>query len=392
MTLRDAVLGGTNPIPGGLVLGGLAGVAQRLQRPDAASRVAALPEALKYGQKGLTLAIAALSDPYVEVRRAAYRLLVNRREKQVQTAIAQCDCYPLFRAGRSVSGQTIQALSPDGAYVATRTRQGLSRIWEAATGEEWYRVPPATGPVGPCFLAAGGQLWIRTVTVPRRPGPRLEVWDRGEKLWELVGHEGQVGAIALSPDRQTLATGGYFSEIKLWNLQTGKAIVTLDKALIGGGHRGAVMALAFDPLGEYLYSSGYDRTIKQWHIKTRDRPRQPFGKTAAVLKLLVSPDRRHLVAMGWDRLVYIWEIASGTLKATLTGSSAPLACLAFNHNGRVLAGGSSDRQIWLWYVPTGQPCQTLTGTEGYIEHLAFTEDGQQLLSAGSDRHLRYWHP
>ncbi len=389
MTVRDAVLGGTGPIPGGgVVLGGLAGVAQRLQQPDAASRVAALPAALKYGPQGLALAIAALNDPYVEVRRAAYRLLVHRREKQVQAAIAQCDPYPLFQAGRAIAGQTIQALSPDGAYAVSRTRQGLTRIWETATGEEWYRVPPAAGPVGPCLLVPGGQFWIRTVTVPRRLAPRIEVWDRGEKLWELVGHEGQVGAIALSPDRQTLATGGYFSEIKLWNLHTGKAKITLDKALVGGAHRGAVMALAFDPLGEYLYSSGYDRTIKQWHVQTCDRPRQPFGKTAAVLKLLVSPDRRHLVALGSDRRVYVWEIASGALKTTLTG---PSTCLAFNHDGRVLAGGS-DRHIWLWYLPTGQSCTTLAGTEGYIEHLAFTEDGQQLISAGSDRHLRYWHP
>ncbi|NJK60584.1 MAG: WD40 repeat domain-containing protein [Oscillatoriales cyanobacterium SM2_1_8] len=385
--------GEPGPIPGGgVVLGGLAGVAQRLQRPEAAIRVAALAEALKYGSKGLALAIAALNDPYVEVRRAAYRLFGPPAGKAVQAAIAQCDPYPLFQAGRSVAGTTVQAFSGEGRYVASRTRQGIIKVWEAATGEEWYRLPPAPGPAGPCFLAEGGQLFVRAVTVPRRPGARLEVWDRGEKTWELVGHEGQVGGIALAPDRQTLATGGYFSEIKLWNLHTGKAIVTLDKALVGGSHRGAVMALAFDPLGEYLYSGGYDRTIKQWHVKTRDRPRNPFGRTAAVLRLLVSPDRRWLAAAGWDRVIYLWDIAAGTRQSTLTGHSAPIERIAFNHDGRILASGGSDRQILLWYVATGQLCQTLTGSEGYIEHLTFTEDGQQLLSAGSDRHLRFWHP
>ena len=49
----DAILGGKNSIPRDLaVLGGIAGVKSRLASPAVEARIAALSEALKYGEAG----------------------------------------------------------------------------------------------------------------------------------------------------------------------------------------------------------------------------------------------------------------------------------------------------------------------------------------------------
>ncbi|MEB3148409.1 MAG: GUN4 domain-containing protein [Sphaerospermopsis sp.] len=72
----DAVLGGNSPsLEGAAVLGGIDGVKLRLKNPDAKVRIAALEQALNYGEQGLDLVIAGLKDKSVEVQDAAYWLL-----------------------------------------------------------------------------------------------------------------------------------------------------------------------------------------------------------------------------------------------------------------------------------------------------------------------------
>ncbi|MBD2460252.1 GUN4 domain-containing protein [Oscillatoria sp. FACHB-1407] len=86
---NDAVLGGHGAIPvGAPVLGGWAGIKQRLTSPIAEQRIAALSEALQHGQQGLYLVMRALRDESADVRQTAYALLHDRSEPRVKQAIA----------------------------------------------------------------------------------------------------------------------------------------------------------------------------------------------------------------------------------------------------------------------------------------------------------------
>ena len=81
----DAVLGGQNLIPrDAAVLGGIAGVKSRLASPAIEVRIAALSEALKYGEAGLDLIIQALQDESMQVKVAAYSLLKDRKDSNIQ--------------------------------------------------------------------------------------------------------------------------------------------------------------------------------------------------------------------------------------------------------------------------------------------------------------------
>ncbi|MGF1990600.1 MAG: STM4015 family protein [Nostoc sp. ZfuVER08] len=84
----DAVLGGQSPPPvDGIVLGGIEGIKRCLSNPVANVRIAALSEALKYGDAGLDVVRQALQDKSKLVRRFAYRLLKQRVEPQVIQAL-----------------------------------------------------------------------------------------------------------------------------------------------------------------------------------------------------------------------------------------------------------------------------------------------------------------
>ena len=82
----DAVLGGQNLIPrDAAVLGGIAGVKSRLASPIVEVRIAALSQALKYGENGLDLIILqGLEDKSLQVKIAAYNLLKCQTEFKVK--------------------------------------------------------------------------------------------------------------------------------------------------------------------------------------------------------------------------------------------------------------------------------------------------------------------
>jgi formylglycine-generating enzyme required for sulfatase activity len=81
----DAVRGGQNSIPvNAAVLGGIAGVKSRLSSPIVEVRIAALSEALKYGEAGLDLIVQALQDESRQVKLAAYLLLKDRDDFKIK--------------------------------------------------------------------------------------------------------------------------------------------------------------------------------------------------------------------------------------------------------------------------------------------------------------------
>ena len=84
----DAVLGGENPpLPDSVVLGGIEGVKRRLASKVVEVRIAALQDALNYGDAGLDLLIEGLQDESTQAKSAAIRLLRDRKELKAQLAL-----------------------------------------------------------------------------------------------------------------------------------------------------------------------------------------------------------------------------------------------------------------------------------------------------------------
>src|SRR6476469_9631701 len=84
----DAVLGGQSPPPvQGAILGGIDGVKRRLSSSIVEARVAALGEAINYGEEGLDLVVQALDDKFRQIRHAAVQLLQERVEPQANLAL-----------------------------------------------------------------------------------------------------------------------------------------------------------------------------------------------------------------------------------------------------------------------------------------------------------------
>jgi hypothetical protein len=83
-----AILGGQNSSPiTAVVLGGIAGVQQRLASESIVAKLRALQDISQYGNSGIDLAIQALSDPTEEVKRLARKLLRNQTGEEGKSAL-----------------------------------------------------------------------------------------------------------------------------------------------------------------------------------------------------------------------------------------------------------------------------------------------------------------
>ncbi|MHC0066823.1 formylglycine-generating enzyme family protein [Nostoc sp. UIC 10890] len=163
----DAVLGGNSlSMEGTAVLGGIEGVKMRWKNPDAKVRIAALEQALNYGEQGLDLVIAGLKDKYVEIQDAAYLLLRNRTETKVKKSLIEFN-------PQGLKLEQIEVVTVNKFAEIIQRQQRIARYFTEDLGNgvklEMAAIPGGTFMMGSPENEAGKKDWEspqHQVTVP----------------------------------------------------------------------------------------------------------------------------------------------------------------------------------------------------------------------------------
>jgi WD40 repeat protein len=246
------------------------------------------------------------------------------------------------------------AFSPDGKTLVSGSADKTIGFWDVASRKNTITLREHTDPVtciafGPdakTLASGGGSDW----STQRRSG-LIKLFDAtSHKLTATFeGYKDRVTCMAFSPDGKTLAAGSWDRTIKLWELATGKATMTLE-----GEHANSV---AFSPDGKVLAAGsqiGSAGIVYLWDAATgkalgsilqNDGPWIVEGVT-------VSPDNQTLAWAGWDRTVKLRDVAGRQKPTVLGGYSYAVFSVAFSPDGKVLASGGSE--IKLWNVATGK--------------------------------------
>jgi WD40 repeat protein len=211
----------------------------------------------------------------------------------------------------------------------------------------------------------------------------------------LPGHRGNVNGLVFSDDGSQIfaASGqpGLSGEIRQWNVQDGKLARILE------GHKDALYAIALSPDGNTLASGGYDQKIKLWDLKTGKEIKTLSGHNGCVYRLAFRPDGKILASASADRTVKLWDVASGERRETLSQSFKELYAVAFSPDGRRLVAGGADNRIRIWQISetaaetTNPMLDSLFAHEGVILNLLFSADGKTLLSSADDRTVKIWN-
>ena len=201
---------------------------------------------------------------------------------------------------------------------------------------------------------------------------------------EYRGHDGAVLSAALSPDGLTLASASKDCTIRLWDMQRGKSVRTLE------GHKDQVRAVCFSPDGQTLLSAGNDKLIFLWSTKTLSIQTQLQGHNDVVRTLAVHPHDKVFASGSYDDTVRLWNLETRELITVLSGHSAWVFSVNFSPCGYRLASCSRDREVRVWDLRTHDCLHVLKGHADWVLTLDFSSDGRWLASAGGDSTVRVW--
>ncbi|NEO70460.1 serine/threonine-protein kinase [Moorena sp. SIO3H5] len=214
----------------------------------------------------------------------------------------------------------------------------------------------------------------------------IKIWDinTGEAIHTLEGHKSYVNYLAISPDGQQLFSASADKTIKIWDINTGEKIYTLE------GHKSFINHLAVSPDGQRLFSASADKTIKIWDINTGEKISQLKGHESAINFLLISQNEQKLFSASADKTIKIWDINTGQVLRTLEGHTSFVNSLAISPDGQRLFSASADKTIKVWNLDTGEEVNSLTDHSNYVEELAIGANCKKLFSGSADQTIKVW--
>ena len=291
------------------------------------------------------------------------------------------------------------AFSPDGRTLVSGYEDGSVWVWDVKTGKRKQTLPAeqewisrvAFSPDGK-IIASGGAC-----VEGMCPGITLLDTETGEQLKSFGGAYTTL-SLCFSPDGKTLASSGdeWNSNIRLWDVQTGELLKTLEKRTAFEDFEGRdVNSVVFSPDGNMIASGSGNGTIRLWNANTGEFIKYLEGHTKSVNSVEFSPNGKMLISAGAEG-VCLWDVNTGEY---IDEFKIPAVSAAFSPDGKTCAIGS-EMGISVRNVPTFQYLESLTknrGSEdkfrgkdiGSIQSVAFSPDGNTIASCGGNN-IHLW--
>ncbi|MFF7730812.1 helix-turn-helix domain-containing protein [Streptomyces sp. NPDC008001] len=274
------------------------------------------------------------------------------------------------------------AFSSDSRTLASVSYDHTARLWDTTSHRSTGTLTGATGLSGVAFSPDNKFMVTGAVAGKGGPGPGPQLWDVStlQQVGTFTGTDEGLAAVALSPDRRTLAAGDVRGTLTLWDTTTRSLLARLT------GHTDGITRLVFSPDGRMLGSTSRDRSARLWDMTTRRETATLTGHTSSILAAAFSPDGQTLATAGSDRTTRLWDTRTHRAIAVLGPEPDGISALAFSPDGRTLATGNYDATARLWGTRSHKLTATLPRTDQTcsIHSLGFSPDGRTLAATSCD--------
>lgn len=197
------------------------------------------------------------------------------------------------------------AFSPNGQYVVTASRR-VVEVWGPETGQ---LVRSFGGPTkyasSPQFSADGKWIVMKTDKRMADGSDRVEestatVYDvaTGKRIAALGGSKLWLNTVVFSPDGKKVITTGADRTARVWDVESGELLVTLEVS--------SFESAAFSPDGALFATAGED-SPKIWDAQSGKQLAVFDAHAGAVDAISFSPDGRRLLTTGRDGALKVWK-------------------------------------------------------------------------------------
>jgi WD40 repeat protein/DNA-binding SARP family transcriptional activator len=330
------------------------------------------------------LAAASISNLNLDPERSI--LLALQALSTANTHQAEDALHRAVQASRikfTLSGHTDEVsdveFSPDGTRLASASLDYTAKIWDFASGKELFTLRGHTDQVMQIRFSPDG---TRLATASW--DGTAKIWDvaTGQALMTLSGHTVRLTDIKYSPDGKLLATLAVNHTVVVWDAESGKELFTLTesgKELLPL-HDTWLFFFSFSPDGSKLAIGYDDGIIKVWDIITQQAILTlSGGHDAPVYSVSFSPDGKKLVSDDGVDSIVVWDLQNGEQLAALSGYYP-----AFDPNGSLLASWTGEADLVIYNASNYQRIYSFAGHTAGGNATIFNQDGSLLATPNAD--------
>lgn len=224
-------------------------------------------------------------------------------------------------------------------------------------------------------------------------------WDRKILLYSIdsmgairyvktfTGHNGAVTCLNFDDSSKMLASGSKDFSLRVVDVQTGTLLFqTMD-------HKDALTAIEFESSGKFVITSSLDKTLRLYDIVNPTNNQKPrfidYGQPINDF-LPSSNGKSFFIANNANNTVEVVDFSNKVLQ-TLAGShTMPVNTLGLSNNRRMLATGGMDKSIVIWDLATNMPLKILLGHTWKVNSVSFSKNDNYLISTANDGEIRVW--